>query len=790
MSTVTAAHVKSLKYEVRTSAYNVAGDREELTASTTATAATVTLSRALTSGDVGKTVVVRMPTAGKYNYEKGAILFVDGAVATTNATFSETEADTWAMLATDMTTQMQAAIDIAIANERVLTLDSGKVFVSSVLDCSGLRGITGTGFWDDGIFGDPTTKHKILNWGTDASGYVRRIKIKNVEISQQVLDSVLLNAFKESGTGGAGGTYMVQFEGPGNTATNERTDIVIENCWVHHTWATAVVSWKGSRRVKVRDCLVEWCGGGGTVFAGPRNALFSGNYYANIGDNAIAVNTAAQGECIITNNFIYNCGYIDSGAVGSPAITTHGTRNIVSENIIGGCYRGVTVKSSDAPNTDNEPSGFASSNQSIIRGNIIANMYPAGGSGGTGGPCGLFIDTVVDVLLADNWIDAFDRNGYSGVAVRINQARLVRSERNTLHGLPYSTQEYCRELRIKGDKHITWPENTNGSAENAYEQVSVQISGNLGILIMSDCEVPDESSSLVRAGSGLDIGRFEFYNITTHTDRNILGWPGENISAAVNSIAMRASSIPFTEDEVHKTYWDGVRKNFVWTDGRIILQDYIKRETASDANAGYSHYITPSGAPFQRGDTSIDVTMAAPGRTFAFEDSILLMDRPRSTSIQAALILGAETQEVDAIIIDNIGMPNLIPVRHAVGHTTYANVKSYDVRLPRSLQKQTLTIADDAAASFPAQYIQRAFVRVWNDQNQAATGVAVITFNVATKGVAISVRDSGADFEVTTGALAGTTGTDAKLTVSYHVDGRVYIENRLGGEATVDVLVD
>lgn len=41
----------------------------------------------------------------------------------------------------------------------------------------------------------------------------------------------------------------------------------------------------------------------------------------------------------------------------------------------------------------------------------------------------------------------------------------------------------------------------------------------------------------------------------------------------------------------------------------------------------------------------------------------------------------------------------------------------------------------------------------------------------------------------TTGPLAGTTGTDAKLTVSCHTDGKIYIENRLGSTRTIAYLV-
>lgn len=45
------------------------------------------------------------------------------------------------------------------------------------------------------------------------------------------------------------------------------------------------------------------------------------------------------------------------------------------------------------------------------------------------------------------------------------------------------------------------------------------------------------------------------------------------------------------------------------------------------------------------------------------------------------------------------------------------------------------------------------------------------------------------NFEVTTGALAGTTGNDNRLTVSAHTDGKLYIENRRGSAKTVSYSV-
>jgi len=46
----------------------------------------------------------------------------------------------------------------------------------------------------------------------------------------------------------------------------------------------------------------------------------------------------------------------------------------------------------------------------------------------------------------------------------------------------------------------------------------------------------------------------------------------------------------------------------------------------------------------------------------------------------------------------------------------------------------------------------------------------------------------GANVNVTTGILTGTTGTDGKITVSAHTDGKIYVENRRGGTVYLSVV--
>lgn len=101
------------------------------------------------------------------------------------------------------------------------------------------------------------------------------------------------------------------------------------------------------------------------------------------------------------------------------------------------------------------------------------------------------------------------------------------------------------------------------------------------------------------------------------------------------------------------------------------------------------------------------------------------------------------------------------------------------------------TIADDAATNFtvpvpPGASIKRSRVTVMVNGGVTFSGAAFV--DVDAGGAAISAQGVGADFNTTTGVLAGTTGTDAKVTLSAHTTGVVYVENRSGASIKVTVL--
>jgi len=101
-----------------------------------------------------------------------------------------------------------------------------------------------------------------------------------------------------------------------------------------------------------------------------------------------------------------------------------------------------------------------------------------------------------------------------------------------------------------------------------------------------------------------------------------------------------------------------------------------------------------------------------------------------------------------------------------------------------SLFGNTLTLADDVAVSVTPN--QDTGIIIINPQTSgASTFNAVVAYGAIATSYTAIVAQSGSSVEVATGALAGTTGSDTKLTVSSHTDGNVYIENRSGASITI-----
>lgn len=100
------------------------------------------------------------------------------------------------------------------------------------------------------------------------------------------------------------------------------------------------------------------------------------------------------------------------------------------------------------------------------------------------------------------------------------------------------------------------------------------------------------------------------------------------------------------------------------------------------------------------------------------------------------------------------------------------------------------TLADDTATSFTLPTTRATFIM---SSNGVGASNPRGSFHARVSTAFLERLDSGATVQtavvVTTGALTGTTGTDARFTIAAHTDGKVYFENRSGGSMSFTILV-
>lgn len=93
----------------------------------------------------------------------------------------------------------------------------------------------------------------------------------------------------------------------------------------------------------------------------------------------------------------------------------------------------------------------------------------------------------------------------------------------------------------------------------------------------------------------------------------------------------------------------------------------------------------------------------------------------------------------------------------------------------------TTDINDDAATSLTPPYQYGTLIISMQTDNGGGYG-GVVNYTAENGGQVYTTKwAGGGNLEVSTGSLVGTTGTDAKVTVSAATDGKLYVENRVGG---------
>lgn len=119
------------------------------------------------------------------------------------------------------------------------------------------------------------------------------------------------------------------------------------------------------------------------------------------------------------------------------------------------------------------------------------------------------------------------------------------------------------------------------------------------------------------------------------------------------------------------------------------------------------------------------------------------------------------------------------PAQLLVRGNTFADYPTGTTDL-RLFDRRSITLADDAATSF-TPLVTAGLMKFTADESLLC---GIVRYRVGAT-PQCSILDIQSNQAATTGALAGTTGTDTNFTFSTHTDGKIYIENRRGASITM-----
>lgn len=207
--------------------------------------------------------------------------------------------------------------------------------------------------------------------------------------------------------------------------------------------------------------------------------------------------------------------------------------------------------------------------------------------------------------------------------------------------------------------------------------------------------------------------------------------------------------------------------------GDTFITEILGKEKASRVT---EVQITANGIGHSSGTNDSSVTITA------HDDVNTRLIRIYSTVTQAyfedlGILVNSNSADADSVI------------KGTGGAVLTVDAGNNDVTIPTKLNMGSVgvltggsaPIPDDAATSFTPATAQGTML--FNLGAVYPNGYGILIYNTAAPNAYLMV--AGSVVAVTTGVLSGTTGVDGKLTVSCHTDGKIYIENRLGGSRTV-----
>ncbi len=282
-----------------------------------------------------------------------------------------------------------------------------------------------------------------------------------------------------------------------------------------------------------------------------------------------------------------------------------------------------------------------------------------------------------------------------------------------------------------------------------------------------------------RAGNGVEPG--EGFSGVRMTEAGVNGYANDvlqsgmsatdgKITAGAGAVTVDADglkiSLPASYGASSSIEWTsaGVPYSTIYsTDGGTVIQLNL----ATNPKTGEIGEITLNavGATGQYGKVVIQATHTGSTETAK-------IDLDSGTNI---IGINADTNNVDTIIYGDTGAVLTVDA----GDNDVDIATKLNFGDTGAITGGAETINDDAAFSFTPATARGVLILRSGGANTTVYGM--FTF-AAVAGTAYCYSwIVGSATVAATGALAGTTGTDGKVTVSAHTDGKIYIENRSGG---------
>lgn len=203
------------------------------------------------------------------------------------------------------------------------------------------------------------------------------------------------------------------------------------------------------------------------------------------------------------------------------------------------------------------------------------------------------------------------------------------------------------------------------------------------------------------------------------------------------------------------------------TAGRFLTIDVNDADRTIDLAGN----LTLAGALVTSGANSLTFTTTGPTN----------VTLPTSGTLQARL----------AVTVDNT-LPRFNGTAGLLQTSSVVVNDSNAISSVGSITSALLQLADDAATSITIPTTNGAMIILVATGTPGVTNISLTAAfrhtGASAAPVQLAINDA-TNIVYTTGALAGTTGTDGKLTLSCNDDGKLYIENRLGGTRNWSYLI-